>query len=232
MSNFEGCVFLSKVRLSFPNLAVPRAPQGSDKLKYSADFILAPNDPNYAKFVALAHAVAQQKWPQHHAAVLQAIHGERKKRCFGNGSEKIDSTTYKVLNGYEGMVYISGSRNSDKGMPQMIDVNNQAIDPSNALACQNEARKMYGGCYVNAVIKPWVYDNQFGKGIGGDLIAVQFAAEGAPFGEGVTDASAMFGAPVVGGGHAPGFASLAMPGYAPAPQFPPVGQVAPKSPWG
>lgn len=229
MSNFDGVVFLSRVRLSFPNLAVARAPQGSDKMKYSADFILTPNDPNYAKFVALAHMVAQQKWPQHHQAILQAIYGERKKRCFGQGHEKVDSTTYKILNGYEGMVYISASRNADKGMPQMIDGQNNPVDSTNTLACQAEARRMYGGCYVNAVVKPWVYDNAFGKGIGGDLVAVQFCEDGAPFGEGVTDASAMFAgaqvAPPTPGGHAPGFASLAMPGYAPQP-------AAPKSPWG
>ena len=259
MSNFDGVVFLSRVRLSFPNLAVARAPQGSDKMKYSADFILAPNDPNYAKFVELATRAAQAKWPQHHAAILQAIYGDRKRRCFGNGAEKTDSTTYQVLNGYEGAVYISASRNQDKGMPQMIGADNQAIDATNVLACQNEARRMYGGCYVNAVVKPWIYDNAFGKGIGGDLIAVQFCADGAPFGEGITDASAMFagaqvaapawGAPAAPGTPAPGWPVPGAPAMPAAPfpgvQAPPMAApmftmpgaapafpAAPKSPWG
>lgn len=230
MSNFNGCVFLSKVRLSFPNLAVPRAPQGSDKLKYSADFILTPNDPNYKKFVDLAIATAQAKWPQHHAAILQAIYADRKRRCFGAGSEKVDTTTYKVLNGYENMVYISAARQSDKGMPQMIGPDNQGIDPNNTLACQNEARKMYGGCYVNAVVKPWIYDNQWGKGISADLVAVQFAADGEPFGEGVTDASAMFA------GQAPAAAAPwsppGVPGAPPAMPAPPFAPpAAPTPPW-
>lgn len=214
--NFDGCVFLSRVRLSFPNLAVPRAPQGSDKMKYSADFILLPNDPNYKKFVDLALAAAQKQWPQHHATIIQAIYNDRKRRCFGGGNEKMDTTTYKVLNGYEGMVWIGAARNADKGMPQMIDGNNQGIDPTNTLACQNEARRMYGGCYVNAVIKPWIYDNQWGKGISADLVAVQFAADGEPFGEGITDASAMFAGQQVAP-QMPGAApAWAPPGAAPA----------------
>lgn len=227
MSNqFEGCVFLSRVRLSFPNLAVPRAPQGSDKKKYSADFILDPNDPNYKKFIDIALGLAQAKWPQHYQAIVQAIYGERKKRCFGQGSEKIDQTTYKVLNGYDGMVFISASRNEDRGMPQMIGPDNQAIDATNVLACQNEARKMYGGCYVNAVVKPWVYDNQFGKGFGADLIAIQFAADGAPFGEGITDASAMFAGAQV----APPMPGAAPMGAPAMPGTPPGGWAAPTMP--
>jgi hypothetical protein len=53
---------------------------------------------------------------------------------------------------------------------------------------------MYGGCRVNAAIKPWLQDNKHGRGIRCDLIAVQFAADDTPFGEGATDASNLFGA--------------------------------------
>lgn len=221
---FDGVVFLSRVRLSFPHLAVARAPQGSDKKKYSADLILLPTDPMYKKFVDLAMAAAQAKWPQHHAAILQSIWGDRKRRCFGQGSEKIDTTTYKVLNGYEGMVFISAARQEEKGMPQIIGSDNQAI--TNPLEAQNEARRMYGGCYVNAVVKPWIYDNNFGKGIGGDLIAIQFAGDGAPFGEGITDASAMFAGAQVAP-PMPGAAPMGAPGM---PGTPPGGWAAPTMP--
>jgi hypothetical protein len=62
------------------------------------------------------------------------------------------------------------------------------------MACQATARKMYGGCYVNAAVKPWLQDNKFGKGVRCDLVAVQFFADGPAFGGGETDASGMFGA--------------------------------------
>jgi len=226
MSNqYDGCVFLKNVRLSFPSLTAPRAPQGSDKKKYSADFILTPQDPNFDKFVGIALGLAQKKWPQHYQQIVNVIYANRKSRCFGNGDEKLDGVTYKVLIGYEGMKYLSASRNEEKGMPQMIGPDNKGIDPTNLLACRNEAGKMYGGCYVNAVVKPWVYDNAFGKGISADLVAIQFNADGEPFGAGVTNAEGLFediqvAQPALGAA-SPQFPPLAAPGFAPpAPQFP------------
>jgi hypothetical protein len=53
---------------------------------------------------------------------------------------------------------------------------------------------MYGGCYVNAAIKPWLQENQYGRGVRCDLVAVQFAGNGEPFGAGATDVSGIFGA--------------------------------------
>jgi hypothetical protein len=96
----------------------------------------------------------------------------------------------------------------------MIQADGQPIDPTNTMAYQQLARKMYGGCRVNAAIKPWPQDNKHGRGIRCDLIAVQFAADDTPFGEGAVDASGMFGA--VAGAPAGMFA----PAAAPAPAMP------------
>lgn len=46
------------------------------------------------------------------------------------------------------------------------------------------AEKIYGGCYVNILIKPWIQDNKWGKKHNAGLIAVQFVRDGEPFGEG------------------------------------------------
>jgi hypothetical protein len=85
------------------------------------------------------------------------------------------------------------------------------------MAYQQLTRKMYGGCRVNAAVKPWLQENTHGRGIRCDLIAVQFAGDDVAFGEGNVDASGMFGA--VAGGAAPGFAPAGVPGFA-APQMP------------
>jgi len=81
---------------------------------------------------------------------------------------------------------------------------------------------------VNAAIKPWPQDNKHGRGIRCDLIAVQFANDDTPFGEGAVDASGMFGA--VAGAPAGMFASApqgapAMPAapFAAAPANPVAG---------
>ena len=262
MSNaFAGCVLLSSVRLSYPALTTPRAPKGSVPgvvPAYSGDFILSPQDPKYAEFEKLANTVAQAKWGQHYPNIIKAIYGDKDRRCFGRGEEKVNSTTYAVSDGYAGMVWITGRKKADKGAPQMIGPNNEDLgsDPT-SLAWQTEARKMYGGCYVDVVVKPWVYDNTFGKGIGADLIAMKWVADGQPFGEAIRDASAMFGsspqvAPPMFGAPPQAAPGMAPPGFqvpgapqmpgmpfpgvqAPpmaAPQFAPPQQAPMRSPWG
>ena len=78
---------------------------------------------------------------------------------------------------------------------------------------------MYGGCRVNAAVKPWLQDNKHGRGIRCDLIAVQFAADDTPFGEGAVDASNLFGAVAGAPAAAPGFAPVAAPAAMGLPPF-------------
>lgn len=42
---------------------------------------------------------------------------------------------------------------------------------------------VYAGCYVNILIRPWAQNNQYGKKINANLVAVQFARDGERFGE-------------------------------------------------
>jgi hypothetical protein len=62
------------------------------------------------------------------------------------------------------------------------------------MAYQALTRAMYGGCRVNAAVKPWLQDNKHGRGVRCDLVAIQFAGDDKAFGEGAADASSMFGA--------------------------------------
>jgi hypothetical protein len=63
------------------------------------------------------------------------------------------------------------------------------------MEAQQLARAMYGGCRVNAAIKPWPQKNTHGNGIRCDLIALQFHKDDTAFGEGGSpDVTAMFGA--------------------------------------
>ena len=183
-------IMLSNVRLSFPQLVEPRAFQEGQPKKYSADFILSPTSDDWKKFMQSVMGAVQAKWGENAQAVLQMVQADRKLRCFGNGVEKIDKKTFKPYDGYQDMAYVSAN---NANMPQMIEANGKAVDPSNTMAFQMLARKMYGGCYVNAAVKPWVQENQFGRGIRCELVALQFAKDGEPFGDGVPDASNLFG---------------------------------------
>ena len=184
-------IFLSNVRISFPQLIEPRAQTEGGTKKHSADFILAPNDPAFQQFMQQYASLATGKWAEHAQAVMQMIQSDRKLRCFGSGAEKVNKKTFKPYDGYDGNVYISANREQ---APQMIQPNGQPVEASNTMAYQALARKIYGGCYVNAAVRPWLQENKHGRGIRCDLVAVQFSKDGEAFGAGETDVSSMFGA--------------------------------------
>jgi hypothetical protein len=188
-------IFLSGVRLSFPHLAEPQRQinelTGKERISYNCEFIMPADHAGFGQFMAKYGAMALEKWKEHANTVMQMIQGDRKTRCYGRGEEKVNKKTFQPYDGYAGSVFITAGRDSQ---PQVIQADGQAIDPTNSMAYQQLARKMYGGCRVNAAVKPWLQDNKHGRGIRCDLIAVQFAADDKPFGEGAVDASNLFGA--------------------------------------
>ena len=209
-------VFLSNVRLSFPHLADPQKQvnevTGATRISYNCEFLMPQDHPGFQQFMARYGALALEKWKEHAQAVMGMIQQDRKTRCFGQGNEKVNKKTFQPYDGYAGNVYITAGRDS---APQMIQADGTAVDPNNTMAYQTLARKLYGGCRVNAAVKPWPQDNKHGRGIRCDLIAIQFAGDDKPFGEGAADASNMFGA--VQQTAVPGFAASAPPAMPAAP---------------
>ena len=199
------------MRLSFPHLAEPQRQinelTGKERISYNCEFIMPKDHPGLQQFMQRYATMAQEKWLEHTNTVMQMIQADRKLRCYGVGEEKVNKKTFQPYDGYAGNVFITAGRDSQ---PQMIQADGQPIDPTNTMAYQQLARKMYGGCRVNAAVKPWLQDNKHGRGIRCDLIAVQFAADDTPFGEGATDASNLFGA-VAGAPAGFGAVASAMP---------------------
>lgn len=202
-------IMLTNTRLSFPQLVEARAYQEGQAKKFSADLILDPAGEDWKKVMHSVMQSAQEKWGDNAQAVLQMCQADRKLRAFGNGAEKVDKKTFKPYEGYEGAVYVSAN---NANPPQMIESNGKSVDPTNTMAYQALARKMYGGCYVNAAIKFWIQDNKYGRGIRCELIALQFAKDGTPFGDAAPDASNLFGAVAApAGGATP--AGMAFPAF-------------------
>ena len=201
-------IYLQDVRLSFPHLVEPHSAAANAVKKYSADFIMLPSHKGFTDFMARVAVLAQEKWKDNSPAVLQMIQADRKLRCFGGPADKVDKKTFKPYSGYDGAVYISANKDQ---MPQMIRDNGSPVDAGNTMEYQQLARKLYGGCRVNAAIKPWCQENQYGRGIRCDLVAIQFARDDEAFGEGAADASAMFGAVGAAPAAAPAFPAFLMP---------------------
>lgn len=188
----DNLVFLSNVRLSFPTLVEPKSQKGSTKKKYSADFLLTKDHPSFTNFMQAVNKIAVEKWKENATAVMAMLNNDRKLRCYGKGEEKVNQKTFKVYDGYPDHVYISANQ-LDSKIVQMIRPDGTSVPSSDVLEYQSLARKLYGGCYVNAVVKPWPQDSiDHGKGMRCELFAVQFAKDGEAFGEAPLDTSAMF----------------------------------------
>lgn len=188
-------IYLSNVRLSFPHLAEPQknvnAETGKERISYNCEFIMPQDHAGFTQFMQQFAALAAEKWKDHAQQVMQMIQSDRRLRCYGRGEEKVNKKTFQPYDGYAGNVYITAGRDSQ---PQIIQADGTPIDPNNTMAYQQLTRKMYGGCRVNAAVKPWLQENSYGRGVRCDLVAVQFAADDQPFGEGAVDAAPLFGA--------------------------------------
>jgi len=188
-------ILLSDVRLSFPHLVEPQKQvneqTGQTRVSYNCEFIMPQEHPGFQAFFKRYGELALDKWKEHANTVMGMIQNDRKTRCFGRGEEKVNKKTFQPYDGYAGNVFITAGRDQ---APQIIEANGQPIDPTNTMAYQMLTRKMYGGCRLNAAVKPWIQDNKHGRGIRCDLIAVQFFKDDTPFGEGSVDASNLFGA--------------------------------------
>lgn len=188
-------VYLSNVRLSFPHLIEPQITKdpttGNERRSYNCEILVKPEDPGFAAFMKQCQAIALAKWGENAGTVLQMIQNDRKMRCFAKGEEKISKKTFKPYDTHVGMMSISAGRDTP---PQMIQADGKPVDPMNSMAYQAMARQMYAGCRVNVALKPWAQNNKHGVAIRCDLVALQFAGDDKPFGEGSIDASGMFGA--------------------------------------
>ncbi len=193
-------IYLSNVRLSFPHLAEPQKQvndqTGKTRISYNAEFLMPKTHEGFSQFMKRYGELALEKGKENANAIMQMIQSDRKSRCFGAGEEKVNKKTFLPYDGYAGNVYITAGRDVP---PQMIQADGTPIDPENTMAYMQLARKLYGGCRVNVAIKPWWQnpnpEKQYSHGIRADLIAIQFAGDDAPFGEGsVVDVSGIFGA--------------------------------------
>jgi hypothetical protein len=140
---------LPNVRLSFPDLWVPKSVKNSDP-KYSAHFLIdkAEQEELIKTIKGKIWFVAKEHWGPEKAKKICG--GKKFEMCLHEGSEKDD------LDGYtEDIMFLTSS---SPRRPLVID-----------------------GCYVNAIVRFWVQDNQFGQRVNAELMGVQFFKDGEPF---------------------------------------------------
>ena len=163
MSTIDGKLRLTNVRLSFPQLFRPKSWQQGQEPSYSANFILSKTD-DAEQILAIRQKMtelARERWG---AAIPKGI-----KLCLRDGGEEGKTD----VDGY-GPTVMFLSTSSRKKIP-LVDRNLAPLTEDDG--------KLYAGCYVNASMRFWVQDNEFGKRVNAQLNAVQFALDGEAFGE-------------------------------------------------
>lgn len=165
---------LNNVRLAFPSLFEAKAVNGEGEPRFSASFIMQPDDTQIEKVRDVIKAVAKAKWGEKAEAMLTSL--EKKNNiCLHDGDDKTE------YDGFAGNMYVSAA---NKSRPTVVDKDRSPLTIQDG--------KPYSGCYVNAVIDIWAQDNNFGKRINAVLAAVQFSKDGDAFGGGVPVSADVF----------------------------------------
>ena len=171
-------IMLKRVRLSYPSIFKATAMKGEppEKAVFSASFILDKD--KHADLIKTikeaAERVIAEKWGKTRPKGIKV--GLR------DGAEKADT------DGYGESIMFLGAR--DKQKPEVIDAV-KSNDGTFPRLTEADGRP-YAGCYVNATVRIWAQDNQFGKRVNFGLGNIQFAAHGEPFGEGRVAADSEF----------------------------------------
>lgn len=163
-----GRIYLPDVRLSFPALFEAEAFKPGDKPKFKAT-LLVPADSELAKKVNATILKVATEYFKGDAKKAQKFldntRTNRNKFCWQDG----DDSAY---DGYAGMFALSAK--SDV-RPTVIDGNKTPLTAKDG--------KPYAGCYVNASIEFFMY-NQQGVGLSAQLRGVQFNRNGDAFAAG------------------------------------------------
>lgn len=164
-------------RLSFPALARPEAPKGTDNKRYSATILIDKGSADDKKIREAMKEVAMEKWGDKFTDKLWQRITTDSKLCFYTDGDLKD---YPSHNGK--MAAAAHSKITSR--PSCFNQRREKLDT------EEIEQLFYPGCYVYAVISIWAQDNQHGKGIRASLSGIQFAKNGESFtGSKVSDGS-------------------------------------------
>ncbi len=165
-------ITLPNVRLSFPHLFVAHAMKAVDgteqEPRFSATFLFDNTEHGALldRIDAMIDRIALDEFKKKVGF----------KRCLRDGNEKSE------LEGYgDGKSFITAA---NKARPGVVDRRLNPITEADGI--------IYAGCYVNATIRLWVQNNNWGKRVNAQLRAVQFVKDGESFGAGPVDPTQEF----------------------------------------
>jgi hypothetical protein len=163
----DGTILVKDVRASYPHVLVARGGTDKDGKPIPPSFSITGLLPRKTHVAAkdLIKARIDEILKENKIPALAA---DKLFLRNGNLAGKED---------YKGMFTVSARETEDRP-PSVRDK-----DGRTKLGPTDKAR-IYGGAYVNILLRPWWQANKFGKRVNSGVVAVQFLRDGEPFGEG------------------------------------------------
>lgn len=155
-------IVLKNVRLSFPDLWVPKQYNNQGTARYKASFLFEPKSEAAETVNKAIMEAAKEAYGDKAKLVIDAIKNNPKEFPLSKGD-------LKDYEGYAGMLVLS-SANTVRP-----DVRDRDKTPLTA-----QDGKPYAGCYVNAIVDIWAQVKN-GKAIRCKLLGVQFVRDGDAF---------------------------------------------------
>ena len=163
MSKKSDTIKLTNVRLSFPFIFEAKAFEEGGNASFSASFIL--DKEKHAGLIKEVKAKVNELANEYFKGKVPG--SVKQKYPLRDGAEK------EEVDGYgESIMFLSAR---SKTRPTVVDRQLNPVTATDGV--------IYGGCYVNATIRPWVQDNKFGKRVNFQLRAIQFVKDGPAFGQ-------------------------------------------------
>jgi hypothetical protein len=206
--------------LNVARIAKTKTPNPNAKPMFSSVFFIPKSDTAaVAAIQAAMWAAVQAKFGQQAEAKWRQIMANN-KTPLKDGDLKFNQQG-EPMDGFAGNYYIQANAKQDRP-PLLLDLYETAPGSGIPAKLERPQNRIYSGCHVNVELNLWGYDNG-ADGIGGDIVVVQFAADGDQFSGGGAPDMGAFGAvaaPTAQMGFAPA-AAPAAPGFAPpaAPTF-------------
>lgn len=165
----DGCVRVDNVICSYPHLDKPWKKNEKDREKFSVTG-LGPKE-THGEVKALLVEQINRLLAEAKMGKIGAEHKFVRNGDTEDGPLKPET---------EGMWIIKASENPDRA-PKVRNQLTKVMTPAEIL------KTIYPGCIINILIRPWAQNNDFGKKINANLIAVQFVKDGTRIGEAAID---------------------------------------------
>ncbi len=162
----DGCIRIDNVIASYPHLDKPWKKNEEDRAKFSITGLAPKETHEEAKTLLVAEINKLLT-----SSKIGKLASEHKFVRSGDDSGKDEN---------EGMWVVKVSENPER-RPAVRTARGTLMEVSDI------AEKIYPGCVVNILLRPWAQNNKYGKKINANLIGVQFVRDGERLGEAPID---------------------------------------------